>query len=57
MILPLIASCHAGIAPDAIARPRVGTGDICRDHNGVTEMDVFGNEMYVRCSDGTILTK
>lgn len=57
LIVSLIAGCHAGFDQKAMPRPRAGSGDICHDHRGVNETDVFGNDLYVRCNDGTILTQ
>lgn len=32
-------------------------GGICHYHDGINAMDVYGNDMYVRCNDGTVLTQ
>jgi hypothetical protein len=51
------ASCVGEIATQSAARPGSGRTDICRDHRGINATDVHGNEMYVRCNDGTIFTR
>lgn len=56
-ILPFVTACVGDIPTHTPALARSGSSEICRNHRGINAVDVYGNDMYVRCNDGTILTR
>ena len=55
MLLMMLAACSPRYPNRPATWPSAKSGDVCQGHGSVHEWDVFGNDMYVRCKDGTIL--
>ncbi|MCU0733947.1 MAG: hypothetical protein MUF20_00290 [Methylotetracoccus sp.] len=54
-LLMMLAACSPRYPNRPATWPSAKSGDVCQGHGSVHEWDVFGNDMYVRCKDGTIL--
>ena len=55
-LLPMmLTACSPGYPHSPATWPSAKSGDVCHGHGSVHEWDVFGNDMYVRCKDCTIL--
>lgn len=53
-----LTACQQSLPEKNIAPNSTGAGGgICHYHDGINAMDVYGNDMYVRCNDGTVLTQ
>jgi len=55
VLLTMSTACNPGYPHRPATWPSAKSGDVCQGHGSVHEWDVFGNDMYVRCKDGTIL--